>query len=279
MFDVHAVIQSLAKERPLFHSEADFQHSLAWEIHKQAPNVKLQLEVPFRALFPSQNLHKDNRHVDILVRDKNQIVGIELKYITREWSPVEISGEMFAPKQGARGRQEFIEDISRLEELVRAPVFKDQQVTGYAVLLTCYTPYWQLPKGNRPRADMDLHEGLILRDSISFKRKKVITKVSLQGCYPCLWRDYNEKPVSNDRFGRFRYLIARVVKQEKTEKAANQRGVASEVSALDALRERFPGMASLLQPRDEWERGLLESARDWGVSLPDSALSSEGLYD
>jgi hypothetical protein len=61
-------------------------------------------------------------------------------------------------------------------------------------------------------------------------------------------------------------------------KAANQRGVAPEVLAMDALRERFLGAASL-QPQDEWERGLLEAARDCGVSLPDSALSSEGLYD
>ena len=32
-------------------------------------------------------------------------------------------------------------------------------------------------------------------------------------------------------------------------------------------------------PRDEWERGLLEGGKDCGVSLPDSAVSSEGLYD
>lgn len=32
-------------------------------------------------------------------------------------------------------------------------------------------------------------------------------------------------------------------------------------------------------PRDEWERGLLDAAKDCGVSPPDSALSSEGLYD
>ena len=61
--------------------------------------------------------------------------------------------------------------------------------------------------------------------------------------------------------------------------AASRRGVAPEVLALNALRERFLGIASSLQPRDEWERGLLEAARDCGVSLPDSALSSEGLYD
>jgi hypothetical protein len=45
------------------------------------------------------------------------------------------------------------------------------------------------------------------------------------------------------------------------------------------LRERFLGMAAWLQPRDEWERGLLEAARDRGVSLPDWALGGEGLYD
>jgi hypothetical protein len=61
--------------------------------------------------------------------------------------------------------------------------------------------------------------------------------------------------------------------------AASHRGVAPEVLALNALHERFLGIASSLQPRDEWERGLLEAARDCGVSLPDSALSSEGLYE
>jgi hypothetical protein len=34
-----------------------------------------------------------------------------------------------------------------------------------------------------------------------------------------------------------------------------------------------------LEPRDEWERGLLASARPWGVSLPDAVLTSDGLYD
>ena len=59
---------------------------------------------------------------------------------------------------------------------------------------------------------------------------------------------------------------------------ARRQGVAPDVLAVNALRERFLAAAAL-QPRDEWERGLLEAARDCGVSLPDSALSSEGLYD
>jgi hypothetical protein len=60
---------------------------------------------------------------------------------------------------------------------------------------------------------------------------------------------------------------------------ARKQGVAPEDLALNALRERFLANALRLQPRDEWERGLLDAARDCGVSLPDSALSSEGLYD
>ncbi|HET6878704.1 MAG TPA: hypothetical protein VFI31_00950 [Pirellulales bacterium] len=59
---------------------------------------------------------------------------------------------------------------------------------------------------------------------------------------------------------------------------AYRQGVAAEVLAVNALRERFLAATSL-RPRDEWERGLLAAARECGVSLSNAALSSEGLYD
>jgi hypothetical protein len=59
---------------------------------------------------------------------------------------------------------------------------------------------------------------------------------------------------------------------------AQRSGIAPEALALNTLRERFLAHGPL-QPQDEWERGLLQAARDWGVSLPNSALSSEGLHD
>jgi hypothetical protein len=59
---------------------------------------------------------------------------------------------------------------------------------------------------------------------------------------------------------------------------ARRQGVGPEILAVNILRDHLPAAAPL-QPRDEWERGLLEAARDWGVSFPDSALSSEGLYE
>ena len=61
--------------------------------------------------------------------------------------------------------------------------------------------------------------------------------------------------------------------------SARRQGVAPEALALEALRERFLAEAEPFQPRDEWERRLLGAASDCGVSLPNSALSSDGLYD
>jgi hypothetical protein len=60
---------------------------------------------------------------------------------------------------------------------------------------------------------------------------------------------------------------------------ARKQGVAPEVLALNALRERFLAPALRMQPRDEWERRLLGAATDCGVALSHEAVSSEGLYE
>ena len=60
---------------------------------------------------------------------------------------------------------------------------------------------------------------------------------------------------------------------------ARKQGVATDVLALNALRERFVDSALRVQPRDEWERHLLEAATDCGVALSHEAASSEGLYE
>jgi hypothetical protein len=60
---------------------------------------------------------------------------------------------------------------------------------------------------------------------------------------------------------------------------ARRRGVAPEILVLDALRERFLPNAPSVEPRDDWERSLFGAAIDCGVSVPDWALSSDGLYE
>lgn len=60
--------------------------------------------------------------------------------------------------------------------------------------------------------------------------------------------------------------------------SARQQGIAPEVLALHTLRKYFLTQA-LLEPRDEWERGLRALALNCGVSLSNWAVSSEGIYD
>jgi hypothetical protein len=60
---------------------------------------------------------------------------------------------------------------------------------------------------------------------------------------------------------------------------ARQRGVAPEILAPETLRDRFLPNVSPVEPQDEWERKLFGAAIDCGVSVPDSALSSDVLYE
>jgi hypothetical protein len=44
MLDIEAILSRLAHKRPVFHSEADFKHSLAWEIQQRFPESPVRLE-------------------------------------------------------------------------------------------------------------------------------------------------------------------------------------------------------------------------------------------
>jgi hypothetical protein len=55
--------------------------------------------------------------------------------------------------------------------------------------------------------------------------------------------------------------------------------VPPEALAIGVLQERLLPSGTSFAPQDEWERRLLGLGSDCGVSLPDSALSSDGLYE
>ena len=61
--------------------------------------------------------------------------------------------------------------------------------------------------------------------------------------------------------------------------SARSRGTTPDALAIGALRERFLPPMPAVEPRDEWERALLRAATNCGVSLSDSALSRENLYE
>jgi len=105
------VLRGLAKQRPLFHSEADFKHALAWEIQGRFPHAEVRLEVP---------LSDRRERLDMLVRVDGTTYALELKYKTRGIT-FELAGEKIQVRdQGApdTGRYDFLKDLGRLERFV-----------------------------------------------------------------------------------------------------------------------------------------------------------------
>ena len=112
---VPAVLAELANQRPLFHSEADFQHAIAWEIHKRLPRASVRLERPVEVS------HRNNRiYVDIWIEQDGHVLAIELKYKTRALQS-HIGSEQYALRsQTAQdlGRYDLIKDVGRAENFV-----------------------------------------------------------------------------------------------------------------------------------------------------------------
>ena len=92
--NIHEVMSQLSIRRPIFHSEADFQFSLAWMIKEQYPNCDIRIE-----FVPEFN---PNLHLDILVILDGKWIPIELKYTTKKCIKT-INDEVYVLKeQGAK---------------------------------------------------------------------------------------------------------------------------------------------------------------------------------
>lgn len=207
MIDVNSVLGDLATTRPIFHSEADFQHAFAWRLHELHPTLRIRLE--YRPSTISERMY-----LDVWATDGNAAVALELKYKTRRLS-VTIAGEHFdLTDQSAQdiGRYDAIKDICRLERLAanRAGLF------AYTVLLTNDSAYWTSPRGSRTvDAGFRLHEGRLLCGECVWGAAAGVgtTKarekpLRLSGQYPIAWRDYSR--VSSQSYGVFRYLAIRI---------------------------------------------------------------------
>lgn len=207
MININGILSSLAQHRPVFHSEADFQHAFAWEIHRHLPMASVRLELPVRV---------KNRflHIDIWVVSQDVILAIELKYKTRALS-IKIGNEQYHLKnQGAQdlGRYDFLKDVQRLEQVST----QYQNFIGYAIFLTNDRSYWsKSTNSNTADADFRLHSGRVIEGVLAWgetasdgtKRKRE-KPIDLQGKYPLQWQDYSH-PCS-DRHGKFRILMVNV---------------------------------------------------------------------
>lgn len=208
MLNIGAVLKSLSEKRPIFHSEADFQHSLAWEIREHYPDSKIRLET---------KVHGANTKVylDILVVNHGIKYAIELKYKTLSYDAV-VDGEEFSlNNQGAQdiGRYDVLKDIQRLEEMLAAKVADK----GFLIFLTNDKSYFSNPNGNKKTVDQNfrLHEGNRVGGKLYWTEEagKGTIKgreepINLHGEYEMKWGNYSQ--IDDSPRGDFRCLLLEV---------------------------------------------------------------------
>lgn len=205
--DVEAILGRLAVSRPIFHLEADFQHTLAWEIHREWPTCEMRLESKPQALA-SKN------YIDVWAFDQEATLVLELKYKTRRLTTL-VNGELFElVDQGGQPlyRYDFLKDVQRLEQLHNAQA----GLNLYALFLTNESSYWtQLRSNSVIDRDFRIHDGIVLHGDLGWAReagagttKGRTESINITGEYPLQWRDYST--IGSNRHGEFKYLLVHV---------------------------------------------------------------------
>lgn len=199
-------LERLSGCRPIFHSEADFQFALSWQIQLAWPEYGIRLELPFDEGIRQSRL-------DIVVRDGQDRAGIELKY----WKApinVEIEGERFTLKDAVGhdiNRYDAWKDVQRLERLIGDGVIN----RGFFIALTNHPAYWTFRKpANRVDDQFVLHEDAVHVQERSWAahtggtskgREKPIV---LEGEYKPTWKQYSS--FEGQRYGEFRFLLLEI---------------------------------------------------------------------
>jgi len=203
-FDLVRILEALATQRPVFHSEADFQHALAWIIHEKHPAAKVRLEYRPRKL-------KEKAYIDIWAELHGATYAVELKYKTRSLQET-VSEETFSLlNQSAQdqARYDFCRDIGRIETLAAAY----PELIGFAVFLTNDRGYWRVSgrDGNVDSA-FRVHEDAKLSGKLEWAlhaskgtKSGRVNAICLAGEYSLNWMIYST--CGNGRNNEFRVAV------------------------------------------------------------------------
>lgn len=204
--DITGWLNALRGSRPVFHSEADFQHALAWAIHLSDPSVRIRLETR-----PEPGMR-----LDLLVSrpDLGEHLALELKYLTAAWAGV-VNGERFELRsQAAQDIRAYdvVKDIQRVERFVHGrPGW-----AGAVVVLTNDPGYWSRPAHGRATnaQAFRIYEDQVISGRRAWgpgtgagTRKDREADLELRGEYRCRWAEY---AALSGHMGRFRVLAITV---------------------------------------------------------------------
>lgn len=193
-------MRNLARVRPVFHSEADFQLAFAWHLQTLNPDTSVRLETR-----PRQGVH-----LDLLLTSTERTTAVELKYLTAAWTG-EVGGEQFGLlAQGAQDIRAYdcVKDIERVERFVAG----SPGASGLVLVLANDAAYWRpVTHGRLTNADaFRLREGSTIEGSRAWgpntgpgTMRGRERPLKLAGKYTCRWNDYS---LIGGRNGTFRYL-------------------------------------------------------------------------
>lgn len=189
--DINEIISLLANDRKVFHSEADFQFSIAWKIKDIYPDANVRLEY-------INNDIKD-MHIDILVILEDYVIPIELKYVTKFFDGIDNDEKFILKNHGAQDlrRYDFVKDIKRIEYCKeKLENFKE----GYAIMITNDKAYYKEYNSNNITVchDFRIHNGKVLEKDLSWKNNPSLgtikgreSNIILSGNYDLLWDNYS----------------------------------------------------------------------------------------
>ena len=199
--ELKKIIENLSIKRPLFHSEADFQHELALLLSRERGQVDLRLERPY--------LENELKFfLDILFNTGNEKIGIELKYVTKAFQQ-NYNGEMFNLKtHGNYGasRFNFLKDVYRLGQLKE----RKEISKGFAIILTNVKDFYSTKnKDNRYKhlylyEDRKIKKGDVIKfvENTTPKKFQSFMLENVDG-YHLQWKSYG-------KYTDFKYLILEV---------------------------------------------------------------------
>jgi hypothetical protein len=204
LIDVRSLLRSLAFRRPVFHSEADFQHELAWQIRQEFSGHRVRLEVPSGI--------EGVGTTDLIVKNGETICGLELKYLVKFYAGV-IEGETFSLRAHSahdQRRYDVVKDILRLERLNR-------EISGpsYVVVLTNDPAFWkESPSKATVDAAFRIGNGRTVEGTLAWSSHAGAgtirgreAAINLSGRYDLAWEDYHKLQGTN---GEFRFLAIEI---------------------------------------------------------------------
>lgn len=205
VLEIRSFMVELAGKRPVFHSEADFQHAFAWQLHQQYPESKIRLEYPFQV----------DRwiYVDIWAGIDEMRYAIELKYRTSQlqFSHQDETYNLKTHSAQDLGRYDFLKDVQRLENITRS----SSDTIGLALILTNDRGYWNPGRADTVDTDFRLHEARVISGSLRWQdhaatgtTKDRSESLSFRNQYYIQWQSYSR--VADTSRGDFRYCVLEV---------------------------------------------------------------------